>query len=57
MLLVVHVGVSTLFATAASTENAKRYKFVCNLFVVPPLPVPKVTPEIVPFSKQQLTIM
>ena len=35
-------------------RNAKRYNFGCN-FVVPPLPVPKVTSNIAPFSKTYLT--
>ena len=31
-------------------RKAKRYNFGCNRLFVPPLPVPKVTPKIVPFS-------
>ena len=48
------MGGSTSFVTTASTETLKGT--ILGVTCFPPLPVPKVTPKIVPFSKQLLTI-
>ena len=49
-----HLAVSSLFVTMASTEtlNSTMSGVIC----VPALPVPKVAPQIVSFSKTNLTI-
>ena len=48
-----HVAVSALFATTANTETLNIT--ILGVTFVPPLPVPKVTSKIVPFSKNNLT--
>ena len=48
-----YVAVSTLFVTAASTDTLTGP--ISGVAVVPALPVPKVTPTIIPFSKNNLT--
>ena len=49
-----YLAVSALFVTTASTETQNGTILGVTLF--PPLPVHKVTPKIVPFSKKELKI-
>ena len=51
---ILHMAASALFVTTASTETLKGT--IWGVTVVTPLPVPKVTPKIVPFSKTNLAI-
>ena len=46
-----YVAVSTLFVITASTEQLNGTTLGVTFFVFLPLPVPEVTPKIVPFSK------
>ena len=50
----VHMGVSTLFATTASTETLNGT--IVGGSCCPPLPVPKVTSKIVPFRNTYRSI-
>ena len=54
-LVGVDIAVSTLFVTTFSTETLNGTIWGVTLF--PLLPVPKVTPQIVPFSKKKLTFI
>ena len=49
-----YIGVSTLFVTTACTETLNGT--ILDVTSCPPVPVPKVTPEIVPFSQTHLTM-
>ena len=48
------MAASTLFVAAASTETLNGTMLGATF--VPPLPVPKVTPQIVPLSKKDLAM-